>query len=260
MLRFAHLPLIPVALACAQSATAPKDFEVVSIKPADPNLRMVQMELAPGGRFKATGVTLRLLLQRCYGVRDFQISGAPSWAGSDRYEISAKAEDGQRNITPEQISMMLRGVLTDRFKLTFHRETKEGAVYFLVPGKGGPKLKEAQGGGDDGPQGQRVLMGRGHIESSGASIDNLVNQLSNQLGRPVLDKTGLTGLYDFKLDWTPEAPAGPAIRGVDDAPPAEASGPTIFTALQETLGLKLESGKGPVEYLVIDKVEKPTEN
>ena len=258
MLRFAHLPLIPVAFVCAQSGTAPKDFEVVSIKPADPSMRMVQMQLAPGGRFTASGVTLRLLLQRCYSVRDFQISGAPSWAGSDRYEINAKAEDGQRNITPEQISMMLRGVLTDRFKLTFHRETKEGAVYFLVPGKGGPKLKESESSGEE--RSQQVRIGRGMIDLKAASIENLVNQLSNQLGRPVIDKTGLTGLYDFKLEWTPDAPVGPAIRGVDDAPPADAPGPTVFTALQETLGLKLETGKGPVEYLVIDKVEKPTEN
>ena len=211
MLRSSYTLRIPLAIAfscvpygSAQSTTAPKDFEVVSIKAADPNVRMVQMELAPGGRFTATGVTLRLLLQRCYSVRDFQISGAPSWAGSDRYQINAKAEDGQRNIGPEQISLMLRGVLTERFQLTFHRETKEGSVYFLVPGKGGPKLKEAEGGGD-GRQDQQVRMGRGMIDSKGASIEALVNQLSNQLGRPVIDKTGLTGLYDFKLEWTPDA-------------------------------------------------------
>jgi len=249
---------VAVATAFAQDKPAAKAFEVVSIKPADPNNRGIGIEMTPGGRFTASGITLQILLQQAYGIRNFQIVNAPGWSGSDRYVISAKAEDGTRQPTQKDIQQMMRGVLADRFGLTFHRETKDGSVYFLVLAKGGPKLKETEAAGRDQ---QQQRLGRGQINVQGGTMDALCNQLGNQLGRPVLDKTGLTGQYDFKLEWTPDAGGQVAIRGTaDEEPPADPSGPTIFTALQEQLGLKLDSGKGPVEYFVIDKVEKPTEN
>jgi bla regulator protein BlaR1 len=248
---------IPVAFVQDQPAGG-KTFEVVSIKPADPDSRQVEIGMSPGGRFTASGMNLRLLLQQAFGIRDFQISGAPNWARSDRYVISAKGEDGQREPTSAEIRTMLQGVLTERFQLIFHRETKEGAVYSLALGKNGPKLRESEASGGDR---QMMRMGRGQINVQGGDMAMLVNQLSNALGKPVLDKTGLTGSYDFKLEWTPDGGGQAPIRGAsDDAPPADTSGPTIFTALQEQLGLKLDAGKGPVEFLVIDKVEKPTGN
>lgn len=241
----------------AQSAavtTERKNFEVASIKPAEPGGRGVQIMMAPGGRITAKNVTMKILIQQAYNLRDFQITGGPSWLGNDRYDINAKA-DGNDDVTPEQLRTMMQGLLADRFQLVFHKETKEMPVYALVVGKGGFKLKEAPQG--NGPQ---IRMGRGLINGQGMGMDMLATQLSNALGRSVIDKTGLTGAYDIKLEFTPEG-GGMVQRdgGADAAPPADA-GPTIFTALQEQLGLKLESTKGPVTILVIDKAEKASEN
>jgi len=240
----------------AQSAVATaerKNFEVASIKPSEPGGHGIQVMMAPGGRITAKNVTMKFLIQQAYSVRDFQIIGAPSWAGNDRYDINAKA-DGDENIAPEQLRVMMQGLLADRFQLAFHKETKELPVYALVVGKGGSKLKEGAAG-----MGPQIRMGRGLINGQGMGMDMLSTQLSNILGRSVIDKTGLTGAYEIKLEFTPEGGGGMVQRdGAEPAPPAD--GPTIFTALQEQLGLKLESSKGPVTILVIDKAEKPSEN
>jgi bla regulator protein blaR1 len=239
--------------AAVGNAAAPK-FEVASIKPADPSARGFRIQTAPGGRYIATGVTVKFLIAQAYGVRDFQISGGPGWIDSLGYEINAKAESGTES-KPGEMGMRLQGLLADRFQLKLTRETKELPIYALVIAKGGSKLKEnsTEGG---------MSMGRGKLTGTGMVIGSVVNALSQQLGRTVVDKTGLTGNYDFKLEWTPDLgqqqPGAKEIGGTETAPPD--SGPTIFTALQEQLGLKLESTKGPVEILVIDRVEKPTEN
>jgi uncharacterized protein (TIGR03435 family) len=203
----------------------------------------------------ASGVNLRFLIQQAYGVRDFQIENAPDWAASDRYVVATKGEDGH-NPSQAELREMLRGMLQDRFNLTFHRETKEGSVYLLGAAKGGPKLKETEG---EARTQQQMRMGRGSIDAQGGSMELLCNQLGNQLGRPVLDRTGLKGLYDIKLEWTPDGGGPPQIRGTEEPKPDQ-GGPSVFTALQEQLGLKLDAGKGPVDFFVIDKVGKPTEN
>jgi len=152
---------------------------------------------------------------------------------------------------------MFQSLLADRFKLVLHHDTKELPVYALVIGKNGIKFKESTG---DAQQ-RRIMMGRGRINGEAMSMDMLVNQLGNQLGRTVIDKTGLKGPYQINLEWTPEQ--AQSIGGPDGGGEGRASsdtGPTIFTALQEQLGLKLESQKGPVDILVIDKIEKPSEN
>ena len=147
----------------------------------------------------------------------------------------------------------LQSLLAERFKLSLHRETREQPLYALVVGKSGTKFQRANGnfGG--------LRIGRTQLTGSGATLEMLTTALANQLGRPVLDRTGLEGTFDFKLEWAAQAGASP-LPGGDALPPADANGPSIFTALQEQLGLKLESTKGSVEVLVIDHVERPSEN
>ncbi len=249
-------------------AQAPKQFEVASIKPSDPNGHGVRVEMSPGGRITLSGVTVKFLMQQAYGVKDFQITGGPNWIGSEKYDISAKAE-GEGDVTPEQLKPMMQGLLADRFKLTLHRETKELPVYALVVGKNGPKLKESAPEEDGGaPEGRRkggtmIRMSRGQITGQRMSMEMLANQLSNRLSRDVLDKTGLKGSYDFTLEFTPEGTQSMGPReggGGEAAPPPDSAAPSIFTAVQEQLGLKLESQKGPVELLVLDHIEKASEN
>lgn len=228
-------------------------FEVASIKPSDPAIQGFRIQTAPGGRFIGTGVTLKFLIQQAYGVRDFQISGGPGWIDTLRFDLnatSAEVTEGQR----DAMQMRMRNLLADRFQLKLTRETREMPVYALVVAKGGPKMQESTVGTD----GRNMRMGRGKLVVVGAGTQMLAVQLSQSLGRTVQDKTGLTAnYYDFTLEWSPEGqPLGP--KDNETAPPPD--GPTLFTALQEQLGLKLESTKGPVEVLVIERVEKPTEN
>ena len=231
-----------------------KEFEVASIKPGDPNERGMRIQIAPGGRFIATNITARVLIMQAYQVQPFQILNAPAWASTAPWVISAKGEGEGK---PDTIRPMLQELLTTRFQLTFHRETKEMPTYALVVAKGGPKLKESA----PEAQGPRMRMGRGQLETTKVKMSGLANQLAQQLGRSVIDRTELTGDYDFKLEWTPDPGEGMGIKGPGEPPPAfDSNGPTIYTALQEQLGLKLESTKGPVELLVIDQLEKPTEN
>jgi uncharacterized protein (TIGR03435 family) len=240
-----------------------QEFEAASIKPGAPaamgNVR-VGMEMMPGGRISMSGVTVKLLIQQAYGVKDFQIVGGPPWLGSERYDITAKPAEAA---TEDQVKVMIQALLKDRFQLQFRRETKELPTYALVVAKGGPKLKESEVAAGSGQgRGQLRMMGRGHFDAQGVPISNLATQLSNALGRSVIDKTGLQGNYDYKLEWTPDEGQGGPMRGPggESSAPADNPGASIFTALQDQLGLKLESTKGPVEILVIEKAEKASEN
>jgi uncharacterized protein (TIGR03435 family) len=242
----------------AYGQTAPPEaksakFEVASIKPSDPAVRGFRVQSAPGGRYTASGVTVKFLIQSAYGVRDFQILNAPAWIGTQRYDINAKGEESTAN-DENVMSQRLQDLLADRFQLKLAQETRELPIYNLTLAKGGSKMQESTV--DEGHR--SMSMGRGRIVFKGSDMAALVVQLSQQLGRTVVDKTGLTANYDFTLNWTPETPAGP--DGPKDPPGADPNGPTLFTALQETLGLKLESAKGPVQVLVIGSVEKPAEN
>jgi len=268
----------------AQAPESSPAFEVASIKVNHGGDRRIALMLPPG-RLTATNVPLKFLIQFAYKIKDTQLSGGPGWIDSERYDVEAKIDeadaDGQ-NADPEErtkrIQLMLRSLLADRFKLTLTHETKELPVYALVVAKGGPKFHESEAeppappassnSGAMGQKGQRMVrMGRGEINMSGAPIAMLADTLSNQVGRTVLDQTGLKGNYDIELKWTPNAGTGMMMpHGAGDGgdgkapPPPDASGPSIFTALQEQLGLKLESQKGPVETYVIAHVEKPSEN
>ena len=256
-------------------AAAPLTFEVATIKPAAPDARGSFIRIMPGGALQVTNMPLKMLLTFAYDVRDFQVSGGPGWVGSERYDINAKSEpsagsqtapddprkltDDQRKTAGQQMRQRLQALLAERFLLAIHHETKEAPIYALVVAKNGPKLQESKEG--VGPS----LMGRsrGQFEGKGALMEMLANVLSMQVGRPVVDKTGLTGKYDFKLEWTPDPGQGPGPLGApgpDAPPPPDPNGPSLFAAVQEQLGLRLESTKGPVETIVIDRVEKPSEN
>jgi uncharacterized protein (TIGR03435 family) len=270
--------------AVAGGGTIEPAFEAVSIRPDDPDTmaRMVRMAFEPDG-YSASHATLRLLIKDAYGVGDNQIFDAPVWVSSERYEIEAKIdlatanEIGQLSEEQRKIARqhMLQALLADRFKLTLHRETREMAVYSLVIAKNGPKFKQAAPGdayskGLTSPSGNLVgsgmmlmRLGGGQIGGQGVPLDLLVKQLSAQLHQIVQDKTGLTGLYDFSLQWTPDlrqAPAGAEGIGDETDPSPGAAGGSVFTALQEQLGLKLEPTKGPVEVLVIDHIDRPSGN
>lgn len=260
--------------AFAQPAAPRPEFEVASIKlnkSAGPGL----IRAVPGGRFIATNVPLQFVLTVAYRIKDFQLSGAPAWLMAERYDIETKAEG---NPSMDAMLPMLQTMLEDRLQLKFHHETKELPVYALVASKAG-KLHEAEGECGPMPSGPppppepgklpRPCGGffrvPGHVAGQKVSMAQLADVLSSFAGRVVLDKTSLTGKYEIALDYTPEqgqfqAAPGGAPPGVPQLPAIDPNGPSLFTALQDQLGLKLESQKGPVEILVIDHVERPSAN
>ena len=262
-------------------AAAGYEFEVASIKPDKSGTNMVRMMFRPDG-LDATNVTLEMLIRLAYGIEEHQISGGPNWLKSDHYDIDAKMDsptaDAVHKLNEDQrrraTEHMLQVLLADRFKLAVHHDSKELSIYALVVAKNGPKLKEAKPGdtypnGIKGPDGigraGLMRMGRGQLTGQALPLSALARLLTDQLGRTVVDKTGLSGNYDYTLQWTPDESQGGSLRGPDtgpqgSAPSSDLSGPSLFTALQEQLGLKLESQKGPVEIYVIDHAEKPSEN
>jgi uncharacterized protein (TIGR03435 family) len=230
----------------------------------------------PGGRFVAYRVPLRRVIQFAYrGNQDF--IGGPDWIDTDRWDIEAKAAEGAvplrvgpLDVTrPDTLASMVQSLLEDRFKLTSHQEMKELPLYNLTVSKGGPKVKlsedqtpppalAATGAGQRGTIARGgIRLGRSDLEAKAQSMDLLATALGAlYAGRPVVDKTGLHGLYDFQLRWT-NAALNP---GASQTTAATPQGPSLFDALEEQLGLKLESGKGPLPVLVIDRVERPSEN
>lgn len=234
------------------SAPGPK-FALASVKVADPSSTPFSLEYRPeAGKFTANASSLERLIGFAYDVRNHQISGGPKWRDSAVFNIEAKAESA---IPPGPdgthiFRLMLQSLLAERFRLAVHHETHQEQVYELVIDKGGSKLRERTGPGGG------LRMALGQLTGVAVPLFLLVNQLSRQLGHTVIDKTGLTGKYDFTVKWEPDSGAfGP------DAPVApDSSGPSIFTAVREDLGLRLQSAKGPVEIIVIDHVEKPDAN
>ena len=187
----------------AEAQSAPLSFDAASIKPsqnAGP-AAPVGIRVAPGGRLVTVNTTLRMLVNYAYNVRDAQITGGSSWIDSDRFDIEARPESVA---TQDQLRFMLQTLLADRFGLKIHKEPKEMNVYALTVAKGGPKLKQSEKPGD-APQ---MHMAPGAVSATGATMAQLVQPLSNFIGRTVVDKTGLTGKYDFELKWTPDPGLG----------------------------------------------------
>jgi uncharacterized protein (TIGR03435 family) len=232
-------------------------FEVASIKPSKPGGRGGGIKALPGGQeYKAKNVPVKLIISLMYRVPMGQISGGPGWLDTDFYDIEAKAD---RSYNLDDLHTMFQNLLADEFKLKFHEETKEGPVYALMVDKSGSKMKV-----NESPQDFEIPLRGG---KDGVTIGTRVpmpylcywlglNPVRND-GRPVIDRTGLTGNYDFTLSFAPELPPG---FPKENLPPGLLDRPTIFDALKQQLGLKLEAQKGPVEYYVIDHVEKPAEN
>lgn len=262
--------ILMAGMACAQPAAKAPVFDVASIKPADPDAHGSSIMTDKIGGLSATNISLRAMITMAYGIRDFQLTGGPGWVGTERYDIIAKPErvvntaeppdirdmtDDQRKVRDEQWKQRVRSLLADRFGLIVHEETKEQQIYILSVAKGGPKLTVVTTPGDR----QGISGNRGRTQGFAATMSLLAGNLANAVGRPVVDNTGLTAKYDWVLQWTPDAAAG-GPEAQESAPSADNSGPTIFTALQEQLGLKLESAKGPVENVVIDRVDHPSAN
>jgi uncharacterized protein (TIGR03435 family) len=267
------------------AATPVFEYEVASIKPSKPSNNGVSSGFNYSGNgFTATGLTLQSLIQQVFEIQNDQLAGAPVWLNTERYNIDAKMDssvaDALQKLSPDDCAsarlQMLKALLVDRLKLTFHRDTKELPIYSLLIAKNGPKLKEAKPG-DTYPNGIAGMLGPGMSTSSrlgsvslsaqGVPLSGFVRQLAQFLHRTVADKTGLTGTYDFTLRWstdesgmqsTPEGGGTPS--GASSLPQTDHSAPTLFAAIQEQLGLKLERGKGPVELIVIDHVERPAGN
>jgi len=253
-------------------------YAAASIKPNKSDGGMFKL-LAGPDTFTATA-TPQMLIRQAYGVEDDRISAAPTWLTSEKYDIEAKVDkplvDEMQKLRPDQRELvrrrMLQALLADRFKLTLHREVRDLPEYALVIAENGPKLQEAKAddtypNGIQGPGGAHLMrMGKGQLTAQRFSMADLAHLLSQQLGHTVLDKTGLTGNYDFTMHWTPDESEARMFKGPEGQPgpdstsAPESSGPPIFTAIQEQLGLNLESQKGAVEILVIDHVERPSEN
>jgi uncharacterized protein (TIGR03435 family) len=244
----------------AQSPVSRKQFDVAAVKLNTSEDRHFEFHNLPGGNLTATGVTLKMLLMRAYGVQSFQVSGGPDWINSARWDIRAKTEGVDGRLPRDEFGRMLRALMEDRFQLKVHHETREMPVYALLVAKTGSKLTPHSGESKPG------RLDRGWISFNKSGTAALAWELSLQMGRMVIDKTELKGAYDFELHWTREpGQAGAEAMGLppeaSDAPqPVDTNGLSIFTALPQQLGLRLESQKGPVEMLVIDHVERASEN
>jgi len=235
------------------SVAAPLSFEVASVNPAGSGPATVSMR-TDQDRLHYSNVTLRDIVLNAYRVEEYQVAG-PGFIDTARFEIAAKIP---ANTPREQVPLMLQTLLADRFKMALHREDREMQAYELVVAKGGPKLQPSE-------EALRISRGMGHVEANGITVANLASVLARIVNRPVSDMTAIAGSFRFKLDWAPESsqPNGvsPEPQLPSGAGPDPAIGATIFTAVQEQLGLKLEARKQRVQFLVIDHVEKmPTEN
>lgn len=257
--------LCVLALSAATLAQASPDtsdvlqYDVVSIKLNKSKPTAVDVRMNIDG-LRAVNVTLDLLIANAYSIRRELILDVPSWVQSTHFDMEAKlaASDAEAYMkrSYDQRGQMLQPVLADRFKLKVHTETRVLPVYELVLAKGGSRLTPANPASDYVPQGTgrpgTLRLQPGELTAQSVPITDLVRTLSNLLQRTVVDKTGLTAKYDLKLSWAAQQD-GPAPSGDDNAP-------SLFTAIQEQLGLRLQSAKDPVEALVVDHVEQPTEN
>jgi uncharacterized protein (TIGR03435 family) len=257
--------MVPMLLACAvaglqaqpMQADAAPEFEVATIKPNQ--YSELSLKLSPSGLFEASGTTLRFLIKFAYDLHASQMTGGPSWLDTEKYEVVGKPDKPGKPSLP-QLKAMIRKLLAERFQLTVHHEKRELAVYAMTIAKSGAKLTE----NDSDPNGvwaggisPRSLS---YKNMTMAEFANVLQQAGTIVDRPVLDQTGLGATrYDFAMKWTPDAFQPPGDAG--QRPPDNAGAPPgLFTAFQEQLGLKLESTKAQVDVMVIEKVERPSEN
>jgi len=241
------MPFVFAQGAATSAVALQPEFEAVSIHMVDPHTAedpsRSSMSSFPTNLFTMTSAPLTFLIQFAYKIdRQEYISAMPGWMESQEYDVSAKVE-GDQQLTLEQMRPMLQRLLEQRFHLVFHRETRTTSGFELIVAKGGPNLQLSKA--NSKPSAQMLLN---HLDATHMDTGHFAGVLAHRAGQPVVDKTGLTGIYDFTLSYSP-------------ANDPNSSLPDFFTALQEQLGLKLESHKVPVEFLVIDHVDRiPTEN
>jgi uncharacterized protein (TIGR03435 family) len=259
--------------AATQTADATAGIPEFAVSTVKPNMRNDgRWKLNPSHEgWSAMGVSVHKLIQEAYGIyEDDRILGEANWVNSLKYDIEAKVDEADfaafQKLDYNQRRLMLQALLADRFKLAAHRETKERPIYALILAKKGSKLQETPP--DHVPtrtikgSGGTVTRSRpGQLTAEWMTTDQLAKMLSQRVDRQIVDKTGLTGHYDFKLDWAPDDGAAQFVNAPNSTSlPPDPSGPSIFTAVQEQLGLKLEPQEGPVEVIVIDHVEQPSAN
>lgn len=242
----------------AQQPAGLLEFDAVSVKPSEPNSRHgTVVDVTPGGTLHAVNATLKDLIETAYDVRVFQIEGGPKWADSTKYDVTGTPGTRPEGAAPQpgwtNLRLKVQSLLKDRFQLQLHRELRNEPIYSLVVARGGIKpggLRITQSPHRGITAGQTAMLGEA------ASMKDCAYKLSRLFGRQVVNNTGLEGNYDFKLEWTPDlAPLAPDAQREETS-----SGPSLFSALQQQLGLRLEAAKGPVDVLVIDRAEKPSGN
>jgi uncharacterized protein (TIGR03435 family) len=243
----------------AMAANADPAFEVATIKPSKPDARMSILVNPQNRQFTTTGTSLSALITFAYGLHPRQLTGGPAWLETEKYDIVGKPDtEGLPN--DKQIKTMMQKLLADRFKVTFHHDKKELSVYTINVGKDGPKLTKSAR--DMNGLYGAGFRGLGKLVVTNATIADLAGIMQNMvMDRPVVDQTGITGRWDFSLNWTPDETQ---FNGRLSQLPPPASGteadPDLYTAIQKQLGLKLEATKAPTDVLVIDHVEKPSDN
>jgi uncharacterized protein (TIGR03435 family) len=243
----------------AAAAVGP-EYDAVSVKPNTTGGGSISIS-TDNDRYKGTNVTLKILIREAWDLQtEEQIVGLPGWVNGAHYDVEAKMDaetvaklKGMKEKESDALqNQMMQAALADRFHLKVHHETRELPIYTLTVVKSGMKLKPSAAGADGGNMSVNNSGSSLKMTSTGMGMDGLTTMLSGQLRRKVVDGTGLTGKYDFGLQWSDEQ-----ATGATDHPPEF---PGLFTAVQDQLGLRLEAGKGPVDVIVVDKVEQPTEN
>ena len=240
------------------AADADPSLEVATIKPSQPD-RPGRAFLWRGNRFTTINTTLMALIGFAYDVQEKQVIGGQDWMSSEKFDIEGKP-DTPGTPSREQLRTMVKKLLADRFQLKFHNEKKELPAYVLTAGKTDPKMTKD----DTNPNGLPALFFRqlGDLNVRNATMEDFAHLMQSAvLDRPVVDHTGLAGKWDFQLKWTPDDSQFSGM-GMRPPPPSEAADapPPLFTAIQEQLGLKLESGKAQVDVMVIDHVDHPSAN
>jgi uncharacterized protein (TIGR03435 family) len=235
-----------------------QNFEVASIRPQASDDSRLFVRPPNRGQFTATGTVAKLLMMLAYGVQDSQIIGGPSWVATEKWDIQAKSGNDQHSV--EETRIMLQHLLADRFSLQLHRSTAQLPVYALTVGKGGPKFKASRGTATN------IQVGPNSIFMEAGTVGRLTELLATALGRPVIDRTGLTGVYDLSIQWDDAPVRDGGLPGTADSQAKVAGVPSngergsIFTAVPDQLGLRLEAQKAPVDVLVIDQIERPSPN
>ncbi len=233
-----------------------QSFDTASIKANRGSGNSISMGTSHG-RLTVVNVSLRRLIEKGFGLQDYQVSGGPAWIDSDRFDVSARSSD--TSIPDEKLWLLLQPVLVERFHLKFHRSTKEMPVYALVVAKGKPKAALAPHRGDEQASSRMTIgSGKATLDGTNMPMKQIAEKLSQSTTRIVIDRTRLAGGFDFRLEWAQDHSGESILNSIEES--LGLSGPSMFTALQEQLGLKLESSRGPVDTLMVDGAEHPSVN